>query len=135
MARISKSEKEIMEHLLQENNLNPESLLYRFTSEKYLRKNDDGTELLMANDGPVDMLIDHYKGHGHVYIAREIGPGLSFMTALLEEYVRDDRICISASVSDLLAGGGLIYKVSSLPSFVNAFFFTLPGGEVPVIRV
>jgi len=135
MANISRHDKEILENILKENNLNSDSILYRFTSEKHLKKYDDGTPGLIVNDEPVDMLIDHYKGQGHVYIAREIGPGLSFMTEPLEEYVRDDRICVSVKIGDLIEEGGLIYKVSSLPKYINAFFFTLPEGIVPVNRV
>ena len=135
MASISKYEQETIMNLLEENKLTFESILYRYTSEKHLKKKDDGTEVLIANNAPADMVVDNYKGQGHVYVAREIGPGLSFMTEQLEEYVRDDRVCVSVKIRDLIAGGGLIYKVSSLPEYVNAFFFTLPGGEVPVITV
>lgn len=134
MESLSKADKEILENVLEENKLNTNTILYRFTSEKYLRKNKDGQEVLAANDEPLEMLVDTYKGHGHVFIASDIGPGLSFMTEPLDEYERDDRICISVKLGDLLASGGLIYKVTSLPAYISAFFFTLPGGEVAVVR-
>jgi len=129
------SEKEILENLLEENKLNYDSLLYRFTSERYLKQNNDGSEFLLANDEPVEMVVDKYKGQGHVFIARDIGPGLSFLTEPLDEYDRNDRVCVSAKIGDLLANGGLIYTVTSLPAYITAFFFALPGKEVPVKRI
>ena len=134
MESLSKADKEILENILEENKLNANTILYRFTSEKYLKKNKDGKEVLAANDEPVEMLVDTYKGHGHVFIASDIGPGLSFLTEPLDEYEREDRICISVKLSDLLAGGGLVYKVTSLSAYISAFFFTLPGKEVVVER-
>lgn len=122
-------------NLLEENKLTFESILYRYTSEKYLRKKDDGTEVLVANNAPADLVVDNYKGQGHVYVAREIGPGLSFMTEQLDEYERDDRICIAAKVGDLISRGGLVYKVTSLPAYINAFFFTFPEGAIAVDRM
>ena len=91
MNNLSKSEKEIIENLLKENKLNKDSILYRFTSEKYLTKNDDGTETLSVNNQPQDMVVDTYKGQGHVFVAKDIGPGLSFLTEAFDEYYRNDR--------------------------------------------
>ena len=135
MESISKVDKEILESLLKENKLNFDSILYRFSSEKYLKQNDDGSEALIANDEAVEMVVDTYKGHGHVFIAKEIGPGLSFLTEPLDEYEREGRSCVSAKVGELLAQGGLIYKVTSLPAYITAFFFTLPTGKVKVKRM
>lgn len=135
MESLSKADKEILKNVLEENNLNTDTILYRFTSERFLKKNTDGTEALAANDEPLEMLVDTYKGHGHVFIASDIGPGLSFLTEPLDEYERDDRVCVTAKVGDLLASGGLIYKVTSLPAYITAYFFTLPGKEVPVVRI
>lgn len=135
MESLSKTDKEILENLLEENKLTADTILYRFTSEKYLKKKKDGTETLMTNDEPIEMVVDTYKGHRHVFIARDMGPGLSFLTEPLDEYERDDRICVSVKVGDLLTNGGLMYKVTSLPAYITAFFFTLPGKEVSVERI
>ena len=132
MSTLSQSEKEMLQDLLEENKLSHETKLYRFTSERFLNKNDDGTESLVANNVPIEMLVDNYNGQGHVFIARDIGKGLSFLTEPLDEYVREDRVCVSVSVGDLLDQGGLIYKVTSLPAYISAFFFTMPTGVVPV---
>ena len=72
MDKISKHEKEILKSILEENKLNYDSILYRYTSEKYLKQNEDGRETLIANDEPIEMVIDTYKGQGHVYIAKDI---------------------------------------------------------------
>jgi len=135
MESISKVDKGILENVLEENKLNTDTTLYRFTSEKFLKKNTDGTEVLTANDEPVEMVVDTYKGQGHVFIAKEIGPGLSFLTEPLNEYEREGRSCVSAKVGELLAQGGLLYKVTSLPAYITAFFFTLPTGDVKVNRM
>ena len=134
MESLSKADKEILENLLEENKINMDTILYRFTSEKYLKKNDAGTETLIAIDEPVEMVVDTYKGQGHVFVAKDIGPGLSFLTEPLVEYERNDRVCVSVKISDLLAKGGLIYKVTSLPAYITAYFFTVPNNEVTVIR-
>lgn len=134
MDNISKTEKDIIENLLKENNLSYDSILYRFTSERYLKKNDDGTEILKVNQQPQDMIVDTYKGQGHVFVAKDIGPGLSFLTEAFDEYHRNDRVCVSVKISDLLSNGGRIYKITSLPAYVTAYFFKLPNNEVTVNR-
>jgi hypothetical protein len=40
------------------------------------------------------MVLDAYKDHGHVYLAKDIGPGLTFLTEALKEYYNDERICV-----------------------------------------
>ena len=81
------------------------------------------------------MVVDAYKGHGHVFLASEIGQGLSFLSEPLDEYEKVDRICVSVKIGDLINQGGLIYKVTSLPAYITAFFFKLPGEKVPVERI
>jgi len=133
MESISQKNKELLQDILKNNKLSGDSTLYRFTSEKYIKQSND-TEAMVVNKEPIEMIVDSYDGHGHIFIAKEIGPGLSFLTEPLDEYKRDDRVCVSVKVKDLLAQGGLIYEVTSLPAYVRAFFFTLPGGEIAVER-
>ena len=132
MASISKSEKEVMENLLKENKLNSESKLYRYTSEKYLKKDSNGEYFLHAKTEPIDMVVDRYHGHYLVFIAHEIGHGLSFMKKREKEYENPNRNCVSVTLGDIIKQGGLIYTVSSLPAYIKAFFFTLPEGKVRV---
>ncbi len=135
MEGISASDKETMKGLLEENKLTHDSILFRFTSQKYLINKDGGTEYLKVNPAPVEMVVDAYEDQGHVFMAKDIGPGLSFLTEAFEEYQNDERICVSVKIEDLIAQGGQIYKVTSLPAYINAFFFTLPAGDVKVKRV
>jgi len=124
----------ILKEILREAKLNEESILYRFTTEKYLSLDDSGAEILKANEAAIEMVVDPYQGQGHVFMAKDIGSGLSFLTEPREEYESDDRICIKVSVGDLLLQGGKIYKVTSLPAYISAYFFSLPEGGVKVER-
>ncbi len=131
MKEITKEEKEILDELMREKNLTPESKLYRYTSEKYLTK-VDGQLFLDAKEEPVDMVIDRYHGYYHAFLGKEIGQGLSFMKVREKEYERDDRVCVELTLKDVLDQGGLVYSVSSLPAHIKGFFFTLPEGKVNV---
>ncbi len=132
MKKVTDEEREIMTDLLAENHLTPESVLYRYTSEKYLEKDGEGEFVLRAKAKPIDMVVDRYHGSYHVYIAHEIGQGLSFMKKREEEYENPNRICVLVTVGDIIEQGGLIYTVSSLPAYLKAFFFTLPEGKIRV---
>ena len=100
-----------------------------------MKKQEDGTEVIIANDAPVDMVVDNYAGGGHVFIAKDIGAGLSFMTGQQVDYGRDDRVCVSVKISDIINQGGLIYKITSLPAYITAFFVTLPMKELQITRI
>lgn len=129
------SRNKILSEIMHENKLDKEGLLYRFTSDKYLKHSEDGSEYIIANDAPQEMVIDKYDGQGHVFIAKDIGPGLTFMTEPLEEYVREDRVCVSVKIADILDQGGLIYSVTSLPAYITAYFVTLPKKELPIKKL
>ncbi len=132
MKKITYEERDIMNDLLIENHLTAESVLYRYTSEEYIEKDDNGEYVLRAKKHPIDMVVDRYHGSYHVYIAYEIGPGLSFMKKREKEYENPNRKCVIVTVGDIIEQGGLIYTVSSLPAYIKAFFFTLPEGEINV---
>jgi hypothetical protein len=132
MSNLSKQELEIYQNLLKENNLRESGYVYRYTSEKHLEKDDQGNYYLKTKDEPTDMIIDPYRGHNHAFIAREIGPGLSFLSKKEREYERHDRVCVKVTIAELMEQGGLIYKVTSLPAYIKPFFFTLPEGRVRV---
>jgi hypothetical protein len=134
MEKNSPTIEEIRDQILKENNLDHNSRLYRYTSERHLKKMEEGTERIQANNEAVEMVVDPYEEHGHVFVAKDIGPGLSFLTEPLEEYEREDRVCVSVKISDILDQGGRIYRVTSLPAYINAVFITLPGKEIAVER-
>jgi hypothetical protein len=129
MKIITKEEKQILDTFMKENNLTPESKLVRYTSKTYL-KELSGEYFLEAKKEPQDMVVDRYHGFWEVFLASEVGPGISFLTNREQEYERTDRVCVEISLKDVLDQGGLIYNVTSLPAYLNAFFCTLPDGKV-----
>lgn len=132
MKKRTTEEQQILTAFMKENNLTPESKLYRYTSKDYL-KGLDNQYYLEAKTNPTDMVIDRYHGFWEVYIASEVGQGISFLSSKEQEYERLDRVCVELNLKDVLDQGGLIYKVTSLPAYINAFFCTLPIGEVKVV--
>ena len=78
------------------------------------------------------MVVDRYHGYWEVFIASEVGKGISFLSNIEAEYERSDRVCVEMNLKNVLDQGGLIYKVTSLPAYVNAFFCTLPDPQVQV---
>ena len=131
MKKISKEEKQILDTFMKENNLNPESKLVRYTSKTYL-KELSGEYFLEAKKEPQEMIIDRYHGYWEVFLASGIGHGISLLSNKEEEYDRPDRVCVEISLKDVLDQGGLVYKVTSLPAYITAFFCTLPEGKVKV---
>jgi len=132
MKKVTDKEQSILKELLRENHLTEESILYRYTSRKYLETDENGETFLSAKDEPQDMVVDKYHGHFHVFIAHEIGAGLAFMKKPEREYENPQRVCVAVTLKDVINQGGLIYSVSSLPNYIKAFFFTLPEGKVRI---
>ena len=132
MKKITDKKQSILKELLRENRLTSESILYRFTSRKYLETDENGETFLTAKAEPQDMVVDQYHGQYHVFIAREIGAGLTFMKKPEREYENPERVCVAVTLKDVLSQGGLVYSVSSLPNYIKAFFFTLPDGKIKV---
>lgn len=131
MKNITAEEDKIMKELFQEDNLTPESILIRYTSKHYL-KESNGQLFLEAKAEPADMIIDRYHGNWRVFIASHVGQGISFLSERLDEYEREDRVCIEIQLKDIIDQGGLVYTVSSLPAYVKAYFCTLPEGKIKV---
>ena len=129
MKKLTVEEEQVLTAFMQENNITSESKLYRYTSKNYL-KELNGEFYLEAKKEPTDMVVDRYHGFWEVFLASEIGPGISFLTNREQEYERTDRVCVEISLKDVLDQGGLIYNVTSLPAYLNAFFCTLPDGKV-----
>jgi hypothetical protein len=131
MKIITKEEKQILDTFMKENNLTPESKLVRYTSKTYL-KELSGEYFLEAKKEPQDMVVDRYHGFWEVFIASEIGQGISLLSNREVEYNISDRVCVEMRLKDVLDQGGLIYNVTSLPAYIKAYFCTLPEGNVKV---
>ena len=129
MKKHTTEEQEVLSKFMKDNNLTNESKLVRYTSKAYLKKSN-GQVFLESKSEPLDMVIDRYHGFWEVFIASEIGSGISFLTNKEAEYDRSDRVCVEVFLKDVLDQGGLIYNVTSLPAYLNAFFCTLPDGRV-----
>ena len=134
MKKLTKEEQQILNAFMKEYNLTSESKLYRYTSKNYLKESN--RELyLESKKEPNDMVIDRYHGFWEVFLSSNIGQGISFLSNTEQEYERTDRICVEMQLKDVLDQGGLIYTVTSLPAYINAFFCTLPEGKVKVAEV
>jgi len=131
MKKLTVEEEQVLTAFMQENNITSESKLYRYTSKNYL-KELNGEFYLEAKKESTDMVVDRYHGFWEVFLASEVGPGISFLTNREQEYERTDRVCVEISLKDVLDQGGLIYNVTSLPAYLNAFFCTLPEGRLKV---
>lgn len=124
-------EQEVLDKLLTEFNLTPDTTWVRYTSKRHLEE-VGGKWFLKARKEPVEMVVDRYHGFWAVFNATNIGEGLSFLSGPEEEYESDDRICVKVQLKEILDQGGLVYTVTSLPSYITAFFCTLPRGRVAV---
>lgn len=128
------SNKEIIQDILTDSKLSGDSKLFRYTSLKYLIEESNGGLHLKVNPDAKEMVVDPYDGNRHVFMANEIGPGLSFLSEPLEEYEKEDRVCVSTTVEELLSNGAKVYNVTSLPTYIKAFFFSIASDRVKVIR-
>lgn len=131
MRKTSKEENKILDQFMKENQLDGDSVLYRYTSRKYLSEKN-GDLFLNAKIKPIDMVVDRYHGHWEVFIGSEIGQGISFLSSKEDEYKDGGRVCVQLKLDDALEQGALIYEVTSLPTYLKAYFFTLPAGSVKV---
>jgi hypothetical protein len=129
MKKLTVEEEQVLTAFMQENNITSESKLYRYTSKNYL-KELNGEFYLEAKKEPTDMVVDRYHGFWEVFLASEVGPGISFLSQREDEYERSDRVCVEVQLKDVLNQGGLVYGVTSLPAYLKAFFCTLPDGKV-----
>jgi len=126
------NKKEILQQLMLEDNLTPDSELYRYTKKSHIIEHRDGSLTITANSNPPEMIIDLYDGQGHTFRADSVGQGLSFTTKEEQDYRTDETVSVKLKLKDILDQGGLIYKVISLPEYVKAYYFTIPKGNVKV---
>ena len=81
------------------------------------------------------MVIDHYEDKGHFFVSQEMGIGISFLSKPESDYEREGRICIEIQLKDVIEQGGLIYKITSLPAYLQGYFVTLPSGYIKVLKM
>ena len=122
----------ILQQLMSEDNLTPNSEFYRYTKKSHIIEHKDGSLSITANSNPPEMIIDLYDGQGHTFRADSVGQGLSFTTKEEQDYRTDETVSVKLKLKDILDQGGLIYKVISLPEYVKAYYFTIPKGNVKV---
>lgn len=129
---MNKTKNEILEEKLKEFGLNSESKLYRYTSKKYVL-NEGDSKYLKAKDECLDLVEDHYDDIGHTFISKEFGKGLSFLIQPESEYEQTDRKLASIKLSDVLDQEGFVYRITSLPEYLEGYFVTLPTGKVKIL--
>ena len=122
----------ILQQLMLDDNLTPDSEFYRYTKKPHIIEHKDGSLSITANSNPPEMIIDLYDGQGHTFRADSVGQGLSFTTKEEQDYRTDETVSVKLKLKDILDQGGLIYKVISLPEYVKAYYFTIPKGKVKV---
>ena len=131
MKKLTIEEQQILTAFMLENNLTPQSKLYRYTSKEYLKEIDNQL-YLNAKTNATDMVVDRYHGYWEVFMASEVGSGISFLSNREEEYVKSGRACVELNLKDVLDQGGLVYTVTSLPAYLKAFYCTLPKGNIKI---
>ena len=131
---MNKTKEKILAEILEEFGLNLESKLYRYTSVKYI-ENTGEVCCLKAKTECSDMVIDHYEDKGHFFVSQEMGIGISFLSKPESDYEREGRICIEIQLKDVIEQGGLIYKITSLPAYLQGYFVTLPSGYIKVLKM
>ncbi len=123
-----------LNELMNANGFTGESVLYRATLPEFLTPLDDaGACSLSANDDPSEAVVDVYA-QGHIVLAQQVGPGLTFAESLDNQWRGSDRKTVMVRVQDVLDQGGLIYPVESVIT-ESVYYFTLPAGSVEVRQV
>ena len=125
--------KETLQSLLENEDLNANTVLYRYTNSHHIKTAEDGSTFIEANPDPPEIVVDHY-GQGHSILAREFGPGLAFTVSKENRFKSPEKKCISIRLGDILDQGGKLYqdKSSGEP---NSWFLTMPKGRVKVLIV
>ncbi len=138
----------VLSKLLEENQLTPESRLYREAERSALTATaTPGVYRLAANSRSSDSVVDVY-GPGYVVQAEQVGPGLAFAQSATPNWQetmelralrarhdnQPDRVEVEVRLADLLEQGAIMYPVESV-TVERAWYFTLPTGSVEVREV
>jgi len=139
--------KAILDQLLKDHGLGPDSLLYREAMRSALTPTGTaGVYRLAANAAPSESVVDVY-GQGHLVQADQVGAGLAFAESARPDWQETmelrtlragkgpnaslDRVEVEVRVGDVLSQGGLLYPVESV-TVERAWYCTLPAGHVEV---
>ncbi len=139
---------EVLQRLLDEHTLTPDTLLYREARYSVLERTDTpGVFRLPASPAPVESVLDIY-GQGYVVQAESVGPGLALaestspgwqetvqVRAMRVEHTPgggapDPVVEVAVRLGAVLDQGGLVYPVESVTT-ERAYYCTLPSGSVP----
>ena len=141
----------ILDKLLDEHGLTPDTLLYREAERDVLTAtSEQGVHNIPANPKPSESVIDVY-GQGYLVQAEEVGPGLAFAESespnwqeTVEMRVLQSRggagklpansVEVAVRLGDILRQGGLIYPVESV-TVERVWYCTVPLGSVEVREV
>lgn len=122
-----------LEHLMKENQLTENTILYRYTYPEFLALVEGNRYKLSANENATEMIEDIY-GSGHLKMAKYVGKGLTFLLQQESEFDLPGKKCVRLRLKEVLSQGGMIYPDRS--SFVSgSFFLTIPLGFVEVEMV
>ena len=107
-----------------------ETLFYRYTLNEYITEIEDGSLIINANPAATEMVEDIYNS-GHILIASEIGPGLSFTKKEESDFKTDQHMLVSLRLGDIIQQNGKVYPDKSTYTS-NAVYITIPEGFVKV---
>jgi hypothetical protein len=141
----------VLDKLLEEHGLTPDTLLYREAEREALTPTGrPGVYRIPANARPGETVIDVY-GQGYLVQAEQIGPGLAFAQSAAPNWQdtvgmrllqaqggagkpQADCVDVSVRFGDILRQGGLVYPVESV-SVERVWYCTLPYGSAEVREV
>lgn len=120
---------------LEAEGLSKDTKLYRFSLAEYVRKDEGGRYFISANPEPTEMIKDIYES-GHSMMAKFINKGLAFTAGVEESFKTDEHVLVVLKLEKILEQEGLIYPdVSSFTDESNAYFVTIPQGEIEVKKL
>jgi len=121
----------INEEMLKEYHLTGETILFRYTKNHHLEKINNVEYIISAIKDPLEMVINK-PGGGHIVNAANLGQGLSFATKPEPDYAIENKICVKVELNKILEQGGQVYKVVSVPGYIDAYYLTMPEGKINV---
>lgn len=122
--------KGIQEDYLKSEKLDQVERLYRYTNAWHIKKSEGANGSLSPNPNATEMLEDMYAS-GHTMMAKEIGPGLSFLKEKDNAFKEEERTCVSVNLKEFVDQGGFVYPDKSTYE-EGAYFLMLPEGDFKV---
>jgi hypothetical protein len=122
--------KETLQTILENEGLNADTVLYRYTNPHHISTDEAGKTMVKANADAPEIVVNHYE-YGHLTLASEIGPGLAFALSKDSRFKSPTRKCIKVRLGDVLDQGGAVYQDQSSGE-PNSWYLTMPKGGVAV---